>query len=641
MKRGIKENLRLLLKVGCAAFIIFHLLTAYFGVLDGNGQKTVHLGFVLAICFLMDILNDKKNKIEKVTAVISMILGMISIIYVTVNYLELQARSGIVLTIDKVMCVLLIISILDATRRTMGKALVIIVGVFIVYGFTGQYWPGFLEHPGLTFKNFTNLIYLTTDGIFGAALYASAVYIVLFVALGAFLEVSGVGDYITGIATAAFGKYRGGPAKVAVIASGLFGSISGSAVANVIGTGTFTIPLMKKCGYDPETAAAVEASASTGGQLAPPGMGATAFLIAERLAIPYFELVKAAAIPAILYYASLLFSVDVYAQRNGLVGLSKEEIPKIRPMLKQIYLLSPLVVLVLLLSVAGTTVTRAGLFTILFSLVVVMLDRKHRLTLKKFIDACVSAAKSAVPVAVACAMAGIISGVVMGTGVGFRLSSVLIEASGGQPLILLILTMIVSLFMGMGIPTISAYIVLAILVAPALTQMGFSALASHMFIFFFGCISVITPPVALASYAGAGLAGCSPARTGIRAFRLAICAFILPYLFCYNEELLAQGAWYNVLYCMLTALIGVYSLACGQEGFLFNWKVAMWERVLLIAGALGLVVPGVITDLLGLCPLVLLFIFHKFIRKDPPFIPPKRKPAVQTEPAQAETATAT
>ncbi len=534
--------------------------------------------------------------------------------------MELQARSGIVLTIDKVFGVLLIISILDATRRTMGKALVIVVGVFIIYGFTGQYWPGFLHHAGLTFKNFTNLVYLTTDGIFGAALYTSSLYIVLFVALGALMEVSGIGDYITDLATAGFGKYRGGPAKVAVIASGLFGSISGSAVANVIGTGTFTIPLMKKSGYDPETAAAVEASASTGGQFTPPVMGATAFLIAERLAIPYFDLVKAAAIPAILYYASLLFSVDVYAQKNGLVGLSKDEVPKVRPLLKRLYLLAPLLFLIVVLSVMGKTVARAGLYTILVTLLIVMLDKKYRLNWKKLVQVCVSAAKSAVPVAVACAMAGIISGIVMGTGVGFRLSTVLIEASQGIPLLLLLLTMVVSLFMGMGIPTISAYLVLAILVAPALTQMGFSPLASHLFIFFFGCISVITPPVALASYAGAGIAGCSPTKAGARAFRLAICAFILPFLFCYNETLLAQGAWYDILWSMASALVGVYCLACGQEGFFHNWKIAKWERFLLISGAFALVVPGIVTDLIGLVLAVAIFVYHKFLRKDPPYV---------------------
>ena len=298
MKRGLNESLSLVMKAACVVFILFHLYTAYFGVLDGNAQKTVHLGFVLLVCFLQDIINEKKSALERVSAVVSLALGLSSVIYVTVNYLELQARSGIVFTIDKVMGVLLIISIIDATRRVMGKALCIVVCVFIIYGFTGQYWPGFLHHPGLTFKNFINLIYLTTDGIFGSPLYTSSLYIVLFVALGALMEVSGIGDYITDLATAGFGKYRGGPAKVAVIASGLFGSISGSAVANVIGTGTFTIPLMKKTGYDPETAAAVEASASTGGQFTPPVMGATAFLIAERLGLPYFDLVKAAAIPA-------------------------------------------------------------------------------------------------------------------------------------------------------------------------------------------------------------------------------------------------------------------------------------------------------------------------------------------------------
>lgn len=614
-------------KIICIAFILFHLVTAYFGVVQGNGQKTIHLGFVLIVCYLKDIINPEKSRATRLSAVFFLLLGLSSVIYVTVNYVSMQARSGIVIGIDKVLGVFLILSILDATRRTMGKALVIVVGIFMLFGFTGPYWPGFMAHAGLTFKNFINLTYLTTDGIFGAALYTSSLYIVLFVALGALMEVSGVGDYITDIATSAFGKYRGGPAKVAVIASGFFGSISGSAVANVIGTGTFTIPLMKRTGYEPETAAAVEAAASTGGQFTPPVMGATAFLIAERLAIPYFDLVKAAAIPAILYYASLLMSVDVYAQKHGLRGLNKEEVPSVKPLLRRLYLLLPLVFLVYVLAVVGKTVARAGLYTILLTLVIVMLDKKCRLTPKKLVEICVNAAKSAVPVAVACAMAGIISGVVMGTGVGYRLSSVLITAANGIPLVLLILTMLVSLIMGMGIPTISAYLVLAILVAPALTTMGFSGLASHLFIFYFGCISVITPPVALASYAGAGIAGCSPNKAGIRAFSLAICAFILPFLFAYNESLLCQGEWYIILWSVLSALVGVYCLACGKEAFFYNWKLAIWERIILIAGALGLVVPGLTTDLIGLALLILIFTYHRFIRKDPPFVC-ERPPAV-------------
>ena len=300
--------------------------------------------------------------------------------------------------------------------------------------------------------------------------------------------------------------------------------------------------------------------------------------------------------------------------------------PKIRPLLRRFYLLLPLVFLVYILAVTGKTVARAGLYTILLTLVIVMLDKKCRLTPEKLVKICVNAAKSAVPVAVACAMAGIISGVVMGTGVGYRLSSALIDVSGGQPLILLVLTMLVSLIMGMGIPTISAYLVLAILVAPALTQMGFSGLASHLFIFYFGCISVITPPVALASYAGAGIAGCSPTKAGTRAFRLAICAFILPYLFVYNESLLWQGVWYNILWSALSALVGVYCLACGQEGFFYNWKLLVWERALLIVGALALIVPGVVTDVIGFALLIGVFVFHKLIRRDPPYIAP-RSPA--------------
>ena len=545
----------------CLLFTVYHLIFAS-GMVSTQNIKhhAVHVGMVLVLGFLF-YPAFKKSSRKKVAWYdwICIALSVAMPCYVFYRYMAWTSTGFRPTTLDIIMGTLLILLVMECSRRISGPALTILSAIFLIYGMYGRYFPGIFQHRGYTWTRMVQYLTCDISGIYGSSVKVSATFIVLFIIFGEVMNKCGMGQFFNDIANSLAGHTKGGPAKVAVLASGFLGSINGSAVANVVTTGTFTIPLMKKTGYESETAAAVEAAASTGGQFTPPVMGATAFLIAERLAVPYFDLVKAAAIPAILYYASLLLSVDIYAQKNGLQGIKKEDVPKIRPLLRRFYLLLPLVFLVYILAVTGKTVARAGLYTILLTLVIVMLDKKCRLTPEKLVKICVNAAKSAVPVAVACAMAGIISGVVMGTGVGYRLSSALIDVSGGQPLILLVLTMLVSLIMGMGIPTISAYLVLAILVAPALTQMGFSGLASHLFIFYFGCISVITPPVALASYAGAGIAGCSPTKAGTRAFRLAICAFILPYLFVYNESLLWQGAWYNILWSALSALVALRS----------------------------------------------------------------------------------
>ena len=473
----------------------------------------------------------------------------------------MQDRLGLIITPDIVFGLILIAVIFVAAQRCVGNAMVIVTLVFIAYGFLGPIFPGFLGHQGLSLKRFINLVCVTSDGIWGTPIYASALYIVLFVILGAVLQETGVGDYLTDLATSAFGKYRGGPAKVAVVASGFFGSISGSPVANVIGTGTFTIPLMKKNGFAPEYAGAVEAAASTGGQIMPPIMGATAFIIAEMLGVPYFEIVTAAVIPAILYYVALMVAVDMEAMKKGLRGVPVSDLPKIKDLVKRIYLIAPLVFLVIALGVFQIPIARTGFWTIIITIVIALVDSKVKLTKERWKAMFISAAKGVIPVAVACAMAGIISGVIVGSGIGFKLSSSLIDLANGHMIILLVLTMVVCLIMGMGVPTTAAYLVLAILVAPALTQMGLNPKAAHLFIFYFGIISAVTPPVALAAYAGAGLAKCSPTKTGYIAFKLAISGFVLPYMFVYNNELLMMGTWYNVLLAICSSVIGVYCLS--------------------------------------------------------------------------------
>jgi len=616
MKSALKK-VSLILAI---CFVAFHLYTAAFGTMPGIAQKSIHLGFLLVI-FYINAMVDSEKRWEQIFLGIMALFALGGCAYITILDENLQLRAGIVYASDILFAILLIIAIFEACRRKMGNPLVIITLVFVAYAFLGKYIPGFLNQPGMTLKKFTSLVYLTTDGIFGSPLYASASYVVLFVLLGAIMSVSGIGDYMTNLATSLFGHMRGGPAKVAVVASGFFGSISGSPTANVIGTGTFTIPMMKKNGFEPEFAAAVEATASTGGAIMPPIMGSTAFIMAEMLGIPYPAVAKAALIPAILYFLAVLFGVDIYAAKHGLKGIPRSQLPKVRSMLKQIYMLAPLIFLIFCMAVFNMTIVRSGLLTIIVTLVLVEINPKTRMTKEQWLQIPVQTVKSAVSVGIACAMAGIISGVIMGSGLGYRISSILTSVAGTSMLLLLVLTMVVSLIMGMGVPTTAAYLVLASLVAPTMIQLGIPPLAAHMFIFYFGCISSITPPVALAAYAGAGLAGCDPNKTGYKAFRLAFCSFLMPYLFVYNPVLLMEGGVLDILWSLVTALIGAYLLASGFEGFFFRWSLKWFERPLMILGAVMLIVPGMVTDLVGIAIIVVEFVTEFMFKRSEKFVP--------------------
>ncbi len=616
MKSALKK-VSLILAI---CFVAFHLYTAAFGTMPGIAQKSIHLGFLLVI-FYINAMVDSEKRWEQIFLGIMALFALGGCAYITILDENLQLRAGIVYASDILFTILLIIAIFEACRRKMGNPLVIITLVFVAYAFLGKYIPGFLNQPGMTLKKFTSLVYLTTDGIFGSPLYASASYVVLFVLLGAIMSVSGIGDYMTNLATSLFGHMRGGPAKVAVVASGFFGSISGSPTANVIGTGTFTIPMMKKNGFEPEFAAAVEATASTGGAIMPPIMGSTAFIMAEMLGIPYTAVAKAALIPAILYFLAVLFGVDIYAAKHGLKGIPRSQLPKVRSMLKQIYMLAPLIFLIFCMAVFNMTIVRSGLLTIIVTLVLVEINPKTRMTKEQWLQIPVQTVKSAVSVGIACAMAGIISGVIMGSGLGYRISSILTSVAGTSMLLLLVLTMVVSLIMGMGVPTTAAYLVLASLVAPTMIQLGIPPLAAHMFIFYFGCISSITPPVALAAYAGAGLAGCDPNKTGYKAFRLAFCSFLMPYLFVYNPVLLMEGGVLDILWSLVTALIGAYLLASGFEGFFFRWSLKWFERPLMILGAVMLIVPGMVTDLVGIAIIVVEFVTEFMFKRSEKFVP--------------------
>lgn len=595
-----------------AAFVCFHLYTGVFGVIAGIGQKTIHLVLILTLYYLSFIMKPDRKIILKIFDVFMILCAIAGTAYIMIIDPTYDLRAGVIYTRDIVFGLLLILSLVVAGRRALGWPLTIVVGCFVLYGFCGPFLPGLLKHSGISLGRMIHLTVLTTEGVFGSPLYAASAYIILFVILGAVFTQTGVGDYFTGLSTALLGRFKGGPAKVAVLASGLFGSISGSAIANVVGTGTFTIPLMKKCGFDDEFAGAVEASASTGGQIMPPIMGTTAFLAAEMLGIPYMEFAKAAVIPAVLYFVAILFSVDLYARKKKLGGTNKEDMPKREYVIKKFYLLIPLFFLIYVMVGLNFSISKTAIWTIICTIIISFLSKDSRITWEKTKKIIRESVSSMIPVSIACAMVGIIIAMVMGSGLGYRLSSILIRIASGSIGLLLFLTMVVCIILGMGMPTTAAYLVLAVLVAPALQQMGVPPLASHLFIFYFGIISCVTPPVALAAYAAAGLSGASPTRTGYKAFVLALSGFILPFIFVNNPVMLMEGTIAQISVAVISSLVGIYALSATTQGYLIKWDINIIERIICAVCALCLIDPTIITDLVGYGCLVLL-IAYKFI----------------------------
>ncbi len=470
--------------------------------------------------------------------------------------------------------------------------------------------PGLLSHQGFTIMWAVDQIFYTTEGIWGIPAGVSSTFIVMFVIFAAFLEQSKGGDFFIDLALGLFGKARGGPAKAAVIASGFMGMLSGSAVANVVTTGTFTIPLMKRVGYSATFAGAVETVASSGGQFMPPIMGAAAFIVAEFLGEPYIKIAAAAIIPAVLYYFSAFFMVHFEALRIDLKGLAAEDLPNIRRTLVYGFqFIVPVVILVYLL-ILGQSPMKAGLWAIVVTIGVSFIRRDTWLTPLRILQALESGAKGAVQVAIACATAGVVIGVLTLTGLGMRFNSVIMAISQGSLLLTLFLTMCTSLILGMGLPTVAAYIIQVTVTVPVLTQnFGVNPLAAHFFIFYFAIISAITPPVALAAYAAAGISGADPIKTGITSCRLGVAAFIVPYMFIYAPSLLLVGSPSEIVLATITATVGVIALAAASVGW-FLAKATWLERLILLGAALGLIKPGWITDLLGAASLLLVIVLQ-------------------------------
>lgn len=590
--------------LGLLAFSLFHLYTGIFGVLTAQLQRSIHLGFALALIFLLFPARRKNRGKEHRVAWYDLILAIFSVIvgiYWPLMMDDLVLRAGNVTNLDFYVGLVAILLVLEATRRAVGLPITIIAVIFMGYAIFGPYMPGFIAHRGLDLERLVQTMFFTTEGILGTPIAVSSTFIFLFLLFGSFLIKTGVGEYFNDLSIAIAGRSVGGPAKVAVFSSALQGTISGSSVANVVTSGAFTIPMMKNLGYKKEFAGAVEASSSTGGQLMPPVMGAAAFLMVEFIGggISYWDIAKAAAIPAILYFTGIWIMTHLEAKRIGLRGLTKEEMPNRKEVLKKLYLLLPIIAIIILL-MSGMSVIRSALWSIVITVLVSAFRKDTRIGFKGTVDALVDGARSALGVAAATAAAGIIVGVVTKTGLGLKMANGLLDLAGGALLPTLFLTMIAALILGMGSPTTANYVITSTIAAPAIILLGVPDLSAHLFVFYFGIVADITPPVALAAFAAAAISGGEPFKTGVESSKLAISAFIIPYMFVLSPELLMiDTTWTYLIWVVFTAFIGMFAISAGVIGYWMR-KMFWIERIVALIAGLCLIYPEKISDIIGL-----------------------------------------
>ncbi len=632
-KRKLVGKTALLLTLIAIAMSVFHLYTAAFGTLLAVKQRSLHLIFALAMGFMIFPINSKarKDKVPLYDYALS-ILAIIVFGYLIVNYDANIAKGGRAAMEDLIFGSLAILLVLEITRRTAGIALPIVAITFLLYASKlGPNFPGILAHRGYSFERIVSHMFLTTEGLLGTPIGVSATFVFMFLLFGAFLDKTGVGAFFIDLAYALTGSFSSGPAMTAVVASGLMGSISGSSVANTVTTGAFTIPLMKGLGYKPHYAGAVEATASTGGQIMPPVMGAAAFIMSEFTGIPYIKIIASAAIPAILYYMAVGTMVHFEAKKLGLKGIPKSELPKVSTILKsQGYLLIPLVTIIFFL-VSGYTPLFSAFWAIVISVTIAILasliKRDKSFSIKSFFSALEQGAKTSISVAAACACAGIVVGVVTLTGLGLSIANMIVQLAGGNLFLTLVFTMFASILLGMGLPTTAKYIVLATMAAPALITLDVHLMAAHLFILYFGVIADITPPVALAAYAGAGIAGANSMRTGFQAVKLAIAGFIVPYIFAINPALLLikpgtayeggliqYASFFEILPVLVSAVLGILCLASAVENYFFI-KNKLYERIPLFAAAITLLYPGTLSDIIGIVVLAFVIISQRYRKK--------------------------
>ncbi|MBQ3084292.1 MAG: TRAP transporter fused permease subunit [Clostridia bacterium] len=607
---------RILVNCVLAFFAVFCLYVTLFATWLDEVRLTSFMAFIIFLGILVFPVKKGKQRVNFLPwyDIIIMVLGTAAFLYFTFNAQTIIGQGLKMEDYQVFIGIVGILALAEVCRRCVGLPILLVAGALVVYAFVAG-----VNVPDL-WKKLSHIIhelFYTKNGIFGTPVNACSKFIAIFIIFGAFLERTGIADFFIKIANAFVGRFSGGPAKVAVIASALEGMVSGSSVGNTVGSGAVTIPLMKKAGYKPEFAAAAEASASTGGQIMPPIMGAAAFLMAEIVPdYGYSKIVVCAILPAILYFAGVFITVHLEAKKENLRGLTKDELPRIKPLLKQLYLLCPLVLLVYLVSSGSNSLPFAAALAILAAIVVSLFNKETRLTPKRLFEALAAGGQGIITVASACGIAGIVAGVVTMTGLFDYLKAGIIAFSGSNVIVALFLTMICCIILGMGVPTTANYCIMAATCAPILIEMGIPDIAAHFFVFYFGIVADLTPPVALAAYAGAAIAQANPMKTAITSTKLAIGAFIVPYIFALNPAMLLVNTTVpEVILICVSSLIGMFAVGVATEGWLLH-NVPWWQRLISAAGGLLLIYPGWITDAAGLVLVACIVVLQVLTRKN-------------------------
>ena len=621
---------KIIITVIMTLFSLYCLYMTLFSTALPEVRLTLFVGCIIILGFLTYPAKKGHVKVNSLPwyDIVLMLVGSACFFYFAINAFTLIQLATRIEPIHVIIGVIGILVLIELCRRCVGIPILCVVAALLIYTFYNQlsYNPSFFN----ALKNVVYKLFYTTSGVIGTPINVCFTYIVLFIIFGAFLERTGIASFFIDFANRVAGWSSGGPAKVAVISSALCGMVSGSSVGNTVTTGSVTIPMMKKTGYKPEFAGAVEAAASTGGQIMPPIMGAAAFLMAEYMDLPYAEVAVKAILPAILYFSGIFIAVHLEAKKLGLQGIPRTELPKWGYLLRNLYLILPLVLLVWLVSSGAKTMATSAALSILASFIIgfihllatnirqmngqgfgKILWLTVKASLLSAIDALAAGAKGAITVAVACAMAGMIAGCITVTGLASILINAIVQLAGNATIVGLVLTMLCCIVLGMGVPTTANYCIMASTCAPILIQLGFSPVAAHFFVFYFGIVADITPPVALAAYAGSAIAKSNPMKTGINATKLAIAAFIVPYIFAYNPSMLFVGnvEWYDVLLISVTALLGLFGIAAALNGHLYR-KIPMVLRLALVAGGLGMMIPGLTSDLIGLAVVAAIVVFQ-------------------------------
>ncbi len=582
-----------------AIFSLFCIYVTLFATWLDEIRLTSFMAFIIFIGYLVFPIRKGGQKTNYIPwyDVIFMLAGTGAFLYYTFNASEIVSRFKIT-TFEVIIGIIGILCLAELCRRSVGIPILCVAGALLVYALV---WGSTNPDMFARITENVRVLFYSKEGILSTPINVCSKYIVMFIIFGAFLERTGIADFFINIANALVGRFSGGPAKVAVVASALEGMVSGSSVANTVGSGAVTIPLMKRTGYKPEFAAAAEAAASTGGQIMPPIMGAAAFLMAETVGVPYSNIVVKAILPAILYFTGVFITVHLEAKKEGLRGLTREELPRLKPLLKQTYLLLPLVLLIYLVATSTRSIAYAAAIAIVVAIVVSLFNKENRITPKRILEALAAGGQGMITVAAACGVAGIVAGLISATGLAFILFNGIVSIAGNKIIVALFLTMLCCIVLGMGVPTTANYCIMAATCAPILVQMGVPMIAAHFFVFYFGIVADLTPPVALAAYAGAAIAQANPMKTAFTSTKLAIGAFIVPYVFALNPAMLfinTDGVFEVILIC-ITSLVGIFGVSSALEGYLLK-TMTWYQRVFSLVGGLLLIYPGIVTDAIGL-----------------------------------------